>query len=202
MSNSKIKIKKNKKNGKSLKQLHKALSGLLQKDNKPQKKDVSIDKKHSKRENSCERGSKDDPDKEVKKKNGRAYIYSKENQLIPKLTDEEVMEKHKLADQRMKTVWSNIIDKYSNVVDEGDVIDLQSGEIITDNGHIRNLNTGFTSSRGKETRYTSVVKDILLDENVPAHDSYDEYSIWEDNDAEEEEAVFTDPEEPSTSESE
>lgn len=44
MSNSKIKIKKNKKNGKSLKQLHKALSGLLQKDNKPQKKDVSIDK--------------------------------------------------------------------------------------------------------------------------------------------------------------
>nr|2YFV_C Chain C, SCM3 [Kluyveromyces lactis NRRL Y-1140] len=63
-------------------------------------------------------------------RDGVVYIMSKENRLIPKLSDEEVMERHKKADENMKRVWSQIIQKYESIDNQGDVIDLQTGEVI------------------------------------------------------------------------
>lgn len=44
-------------------------------------------------------------------------------------------------DQKFKKKWSNIIEKYSNVQDEGDIVDLKNIEIVQDNGHLRSIRT-------------------------------------------------------------
>ncbi|KAG0673051.1 hypothetical protein C6P43_001703 [Kluyveromyces marxianus] len=62
------------------------------------------------------------------RKDGVVYILSKENRLIPKLSDEEIMERHRKADENMKRVWSEIIAKYENIEDQGDTIDLRTEE--------------------------------------------------------------------------
>ncbi|KAL6940457.1 hypothetical protein ACO0QE_004358 [Hanseniaspora vineae] len=79
-------------------------------------------------------------------KHGVLYTMSKENKLIPKFTDDEIMEKHKQADTNMKEAWMNIIDKYSINEEEedyngikSDVIDIRTGQIVEDNGHLRSL---------------------------------------------------------------
>lgn len=98
------------------------------------------------------------------RKDGVVYILSKENRLIPKLSDEEIMERHRKADENMKRVWSEIIAKYENIEDQGDTIDLRTGEIIQDNGHLRNLNQNDRSSKiSPDTAvvYKSVLRDIL-----------------------------------------
>lgn len=84
--------------------------------------------------------------KETVNKHGVIYTMSKENKLIPKFTDDEIMEKHKQADANMKETWMNIINKYSfNEEDEeyggvkSDVIDIRTGQIVEDNGHLRSL---------------------------------------------------------------
>ncbi|AET41359.1 Scm3p Ecym_8063 [Eremothecium cymbalariae DBVPG len=101
----------------------------------------------------------------VMEKNGIVYIMSKENQLIPKLSDEEVMERHRRADENMKQAWADIIEKYESVEDQGDVVDLQTGEIVEDNGHIRSIQS-FGSVRdtkdvAADVKYKSVLTDIL-----------------------------------------
>lgn len=106
----------------------------------------------------------------IEEKNGVLYIMSKENQLIPRLTDDEVMKLHKKADENMKQVWSDIIAKYEAVDDQGDVVDLQTGELIEDNGHIRGI-----SNENSETRYESSLKGI-----VDVEEEGDGYSIWQD----------------------
>ena len=85
---------------------------------------------------------------------------SKENQVIPKLTDDEVMERHKRADENMKKVWSNIISKYESIEDQGDVVDLKTGEIVEDNGHIKKL-TASNITKDNKTRYTSVLLSLI-----------------------------------------
>ncbi|CAI4318259.1 CFF_collapsed_G0007390.mRNA.1.CDS.1 [Saccharomyces cerevisiae] len=85
---------------------------------------------------------------------------SKENHIIPKLTDDEVMERHKLADENMRKVWSNIISKYESIEEQGDLVDLKTGEIVEDNGHIKTL-TANNSTKDKRTKYTSVLRDII-----------------------------------------
>ncbi|KAG0671064.1 hypothetical protein C6P45_001351 [Maudiozyma exigua] len=89
------------------------------------------------------------------------YIRSKENILIPKLSDDEVMQRHKKADENMKNVWSNIIQKYEQMDDsKGDLIDLHTGEIIEDNGHVRDLaQLGFLEQ--SNTTYKSTFNDIF-----------------------------------------
>lgn len=193
-----------KKDKKKLKSLHSALKSLLKEEKSKSKVQLQDKALRSRSRKDKRAQSEDDP---VEYKNGRAYIHSKENQLIPRLTDDEVMERHKLADQKMKQVWSSIIDKYANVEDQGDIVDLHTGEIVTDNGHVRNLNVKETESK---TRYDSVVMDILYDNNKAEVEQdvehYNQYSIWDDDDdddgndndiekdAEEEEAAFTDNE--------
>ncbi|SSD59258.1 uncharacterized protein SCODWIG_01019 [Saccharomycodes ludwigii] len=93
-------------------------------------------------------------------KNGHTYIYSKENTIIPKLTDDEVIQKHKNADENMKKAWLDIISKYENVADQGDVIDLHTGEIIEDNGHLRSLKSN--KSRVGDKYVSSILNGITI----------------------------------------
>lgn len=97
--------------------------------------------------------------------NGITYIMSKENQPIPKLSDTEVMERHRRADENMKSTWMNIIKKYEEVEHQGDVIDLATEEIVEDNGHIRNMSAAAKGSadlpKDTKTTYSSVLSDIL-----------------------------------------
>ncbi|CDO95569.1 unnamed protein product [Kluyveromyces dobzhanskii CBS 2104] len=151
-------------------------------------KDLLAEEKPKKEKNSDETTS-----------NGAVYILSKENQLIPKLSDEDVMERHKKADENMKEVWSQIIQKYENIEDQGDVVDLQTGEIIEDNGHLRSLgseastlNTSVPNSGS--VIYKSVLNDIFdikLSQNSSVwqdqatNNSEDESDFEENNSAEE-----------------
>lgn len=106
----------------------------------------------------------------VEERNGVLYVMSKENQLIPRLTDDEVMKLHKKADENMKQVWNDIIAKYEAVENQGDVIDLQTGELVEDNGHIRGI-----SHENNGTRYTSSLKGL-----IDVEENGDGYSIWQD----------------------
>lgn len=109
--------------------------------------------------------------------NGLVYIMSKEHMLIPKLSDEEVLERHKRADENMKQVWTRIIEKYENLKDQGDIVDLQTGEIIEDNGHLRNLDTGSSRKPDPELngtiQYQSILNDII---DIKDYDK----SVWEE----------------------
>ncbi|SCU92695.1 LAMI_0E11628g1_1 [Lachancea mirantina] len=102
----------------------------------------------------------DEAEEFVEERNGVIYIMSKERQPIPKLTDEEVMKRHKRADENMKEVWARLIEKYESMQDEGDVIDLNSGEIVEDNGHVRGLASN-ENHYADEDRYISVLSDLL-----------------------------------------
>ncbi|KAL3232896.1 Protein SCM3 [Nakaseomyces bracarensis] len=187
------KIKDKKKDKKKLKSLHSALKSLLKEEKK--NKTGYVRSQTVKGKDKSKKVQSEEEDEEVQYKNGRAYIHSKENQLIPKLTDDEVMEKHKLADEKMKQVWTNIIEKYENVEDQGDVVNLHTGEIVTDNGHVRNLNAKEIESK---TRYDSVVKDLLYNEGRDGEnheekvEHYNQYSIWDEEDDDEDSASFTD----------
>lgn len=191
----------NKKRDKKLKNLHSALKSLLKAEKVKNRHVRSRGRVEEKRTGSRagadelvgETAGEPAGEPEIQYKNGRAYIHSKENQLIPKLTDDEVMERHKLADEKMKKVWSRIIEKYENVEDQGDVVNLHTGEIIADNGHVRNLNV---KEIERETRYDSVLKDLVYDDDGKADEveNYNKYSIWEETGGESDEASFTDTE--------
>lgn len=111
-------------------------------------------------------------------KDDSAYVLSKEDQLIPKLSDNEIMERHKRADENMRQVWTNIIRKYESIEDQGDVLDLHTGEVVEDNGHIRGLSNDISVG---DTRYQSVLKDII--EFNEERDN-DKFALWGDDDAE------------------
>ncbi|KAK5961155.1 Scm3p PWA37_001685 [Arxiozyma heterogenica] len=101
---------------------------------------------------------------EYLEKNGIIYIKSKENRFIPKLTDDELMVRHKKADETMRDVWNKIIEKYENVVDQGDVLNLQTGEIIEDHGHLKGDNTRLPLVDRITTSYKTSIMDILYKE--------------------------------------
>lgn len=134
--------------------------------------------------------SRVDPSLEYTERNGIIYIKSKENKMIRKLSDDEVMSRHKRADQTMKDVWTKIIDKYETVQDQGDILDLQTGEIVEDHGHLRGENPLLPSVYETVTNYRTTLNDILLqDESQPGDDrddkraqnrkiSNNETSIW------------------------
>lgn len=194
------------------KSLHGAIRGLLndvkrEKSLRPTSASTSLLPKHKKPLNpAIENKSpkrrtrrKIDPAVEYTEKNGIIYIKSKENKMIRKLTDDEVMARHKRADQTMKDVWTKIIDKYGTVQDQGDILDLQTGEIIEDHGHLRGENPLLPSVYETVTNYKTSLNDILLqDESQPVEDrttnNRDKHnaredgdiSIWNDEDIEEE----------------
>ncbi|CCE61386.1 hypothetical protein TPHA_0A03080 [Tetrapisispora phaffii CBS 4417] len=115
-------VTKQKRKGSNIKKLHSVLKNLLN-DNK----------------NGIGRKVTSNDDGTVVQ-NDVIYIKSKENHLIPKLTDAEVLLKHKVADENMKKTWLDIISKYENPENQNsDVIDLKTGEIVEDNGHLRTL---------------------------------------------------------------
>lgn len=144
-------------------------------------------------------GTELEPSAVVQRENedGIKYIFSKENQMIPKLSDEEVLERHKRADENMKQVWNQIIKKYENMQDQGDVLDLRTGEILEDNGHLRSmkyeLSDDTTSMHDEAIRYRSVLKDIIEIKDY-------EGSVWDERQQDEdEESDISDPDEESLS---
>lgn len=140
------KIRKHGKKG-NIRSLHGALRNLLNKDKSPRHTTKNKSRNNYKNSN-------DDI----------IYIRSKENILIPKLSDDEVMQRHKKADENMKNVWSNIIQKYEQMDDsKGDLIDLNTGEIIEDNGHVRDL-AQLGSLEQSNTTYKSTFNDIFPEE--------------------------------------
>lgn len=184
---------------KAVKKLHGAIKGILQResaeatDNKKDrdsgnKRPLIPDITESVREEDkrevikSKRNGNESSDKirgsdTVEERNGILYIMSKENQLIPKLTDDEVMKLHKRADENMKQVWTDIIAKYEAVENQGDVIDLQTGELVEDNGHIRGISHG-----NSEPGYRSSLKGL-----VDVEEGGDHYSVWQDEREEDEE---------------
>ncbi|CAI1894210.1 hypothetical protein SEUBUCD646_0D01080 [Saccharomyces eubayanus] len=172
----------------TLKNLHGALKGLLKESSKKNEAKIrkrsdygSVPQVHAP---IIERGAKKRMHNKnlrpIAEKNGHIYIMSKENQVIPKLSDDEVMQRHKRADENMKEVWSNIINKYESLEDQGDLVDLKTGEIVEDNGHIKQLTTNDTT-KDKKTRYTSVLRDIIDISDEDDGDKDGEYTIWADN---------------------
>lgn len=119
-----------------------------------------------------------------RKHNGIIYVMSRELHPIPKLTDEQIMARHKKADESMKQVWSNIIAKYESLDCQGDVIDLQTGEILEDNGHLRNISSENHNHR-EVTQYKSILQDILVTNECPEDSS--SQSIWQDGETDDEE---------------
>lgn len=113
----------------------------------------------------------------------RDFVVSREHQLIPKLSDNEIMERHKLADENMRRVWTSIINKYESIEDQGDVLDLQTGEVVVDNGHIRGLSQNTETEREIEgTRYQSILKDVI----DLKKDRSDQFALWRDDDVDDE----------------
>nr|2L5A_A Chain A, Histone H3-like centromeric protein CSE4, Protein SCM3, Histone H4 [Saccharomyces cerevisiae] len=95
----------------------------------------------------------------------RITIMKKDMQLARRIRGQFLvprgsMERHKLADENMRKVWSNIISKYESIEEQGDLVDLKTGEIVEDNGHIKTL-TANNSTKDKRTKYTSVLRDII-----------------------------------------
>lgn len=170
---------------KKLQKLHAALRGILREESAlPSRKDTAEENSKDNTEHINKifkkRGRKP---KKIKpepvglpklSRKGYTYVMSRENQLIPKLTDEQIMERHKKADLHMRNVWNNIIKKYESVTDQGDVVDLHTGVIVEDHGHLTGLNIAVPQD--SKTRYKSTLKDL-----VEVGNSDDEgYSIWDD----------------------
>lgn len=128
---------------------------------------------------------------------GIMYIMSRENHLIPKLTDDQLMERHRQADENMKQVWTSIISKYESIEDQGDVLDLHTGEVIEDNGHIRGLSHGvkYHDTNG----YTSTLKELL---QIDDEQKDNEHIIWEEEEEESDEEYIQEEAEDSEEENE
>lgn len=91
--------------------------------------------------------------------------------------DNDLASKREAAVLKLKSVWDSIIEKYSapEVGDYGDVIDLETGDIIEDNGHLRSLaaprenvwgqrksaprkGSGNDSFKASQTMFTSIME--------------------------------------------
>lgn len=130
-----------------------------------------------------------DTSAQLENDDGIKYIFSRENQMIPKLSDQEVLERHKRADENMKQVWNQIIKKYENMQDQGDVLDLRTGEIVEDNGHLRSMkheiSDDATVMHDEAIRYRSVLKDIIEIKDF-------EGSVWDEREQEDDDSEISD----------
>lgn len=157
-----------KKKSKKVRRLTVALKELLEVDDKLSSEYLDLTNNENKPRE--DKGEKTEPRWQ---KNNISYIMSKENQLIPKLSDAEIMERHRRADENMKKVWSQIIERYENMEYQGDVIDLQSGEIIEDHGHLRKMESLHPQAdeiialrTHPGIKYISVLNDLIDIKNV------------------------------------
>ncbi|CEP62545.1 Scm3p LALA0_S05e08020g [Lachancea lanzarotensis] len=179
-------VKKKKARQKTLQNLKGALQGLLQ---SPKNRSKVVSDPPSQRQSVASREQTAPVFHEEQRNDARdsvpsneiVYVMSKEAQLIPKLTDEQVLERHKRADENMKRAWLHLIEKYESIEDQGDVVDLTTGEIIEDNGHVRGLSAqhGSTASNGTDSNYVSVLSDLIEIDNTATN-------IWNENENEHE----------------
>lgn len=93
----------------------------------------------------------DDNDKEIPQSNLSMYPSLHRNGNVYRTEEDFQAEINRLKSQsnnRFKSKWEEILEKYAKIDDdkESDEIDLVSGKIITDNGHLRSLRTAINSN--------------------------------------------------------
>lgn len=84
------------------------------------------------------------------------------------------------AIKRLESAWEHIYEKYGRDVDgeEGDIIDLETGRLVVDNGHLRGMKrkAGVWRSRSPKTRRKKA-KDYELHEPFLDDDSDDDFDL-------------------------
>ncbi|SCU81268.1 LAME_0B06282g1_1 [Lachancea meyersii CBS 8951] len=174
-------IRKKKSKQKTLQNLKCALQGLLQAPNRPSSASTVPVQRQTKTPDTNvkqQQPSEEADSPSLPESAGIVYVMSKEAQLIPKLTDEQVLERHKRADENMRRAWSHLIQKYEALQDQGDVVDLTTGEIIEDNGHVRSLSgRDGPGSCSSDPNYVSVLSDLIEIDKTTTN-------IWKESDNE------------------
>ena len=89
--------------------------------------------------------------------------YKKQRLSGSKFTDLDLRQRRARNDSHLKSIFESIFDKYSKDFDGiGDEIDLRTGEIVVNNGHILGIrnetDTGQTRNLSEETRSDSISK--------------------------------------------
>lgn len=110
----------------------------------------------------------------------KKYILSIDtHKAIRNYTDTELAERHDKADKNLANSWKSIISKYEKLGKDqalSDVVDLKTGTIIVDNGHLKGLNQQDTLKRTEDRNYNVLGRiknsydddflDLLSSENV------------------------------------
>ncbi|XBW37444.1 hypothetical protein QEN19_003025 [Hanseniaspora menglaensis] len=110
----------------------------------------------------------------VKNKHSKKYTIAIDTKKsIRDYTEKELTDKHKRADSNLINSWNSIIAKYEKMgdIDNGsDIIDLTTGKIIEDNGHIQSLaqqdTLKATDVRNKLTKSSTSNDDNFLNKLV------------------------------------
>ncbi|CAR65676.1 DEHA2D15642p [Debaryomyces hansenii CBS767] len=84
----------------------------------------------------------------------------------------EINRLKKQSTNRFKSKWEEILEKYAQIDDEkeSDEIDLASGEIITDNGHLRSLRTGIRANT--DVKFDGDIWSVTYDLERDIHNRY------------------------------
>lgn len=78
--------------------------------------------------------------------------------MIPKTSTEDFESRKREIRSKFESAWSNIIDKYSSysLEDQGDIVDIATGKVVEDNGHVRALENKRDPFRYGESRKKSI----------------------------------------------
>lgn len=110
----------------------------------------------------------------------KKYVLSIDtHKAIRNYTDSELTERHNKADKNLANSWKTIISKYENLAKDdslSDVVDLKTGRIIVDNGHLKSLNQQDTLKQTEDRNYNALGRvknsydddflDLLSSENI------------------------------------
>lgn len=110
----------------------------------------------------------------------KKYVLSIDtHKAIRNYTDSELTEKHNKADKNLANSWKTIISKYEKLAKDdtlSDVVDLKTGRIIVDNGHLKGLTQQDTLKQTEDRNYNALGRiknsydddflDLLSSENI------------------------------------
>lgn len=110
----------------------------------------------------------------------KKYVLSIDtHKAIRNYTDSELTERHNKADKNLAKSWKSIISKYENLAKDetlSDVVDLKTGRIVIDNGHLKSLTQQDTLKQTEDRNYNALGRiknsydddflDLLSSENI------------------------------------
>lgn len=116
----------------------------------------------------------DDNDKEIPQSNLSMYPSLHRNGNVYRTEEDFQAEINRLKNQsnnRFKSKWEEILEKYAKIDDdkESDEIDLVSGKIITDNGHLRSLRTDI--NRKTDVKFDGDIWSVTYDLEKDIHNN-------------------------------